>query len=125
MGGGGPFVWKVGGDWEEGCHGREQAEYGTVCEERQYCVCRFEWDIEREATDNEGLVGDWFRLVAEGMLRVVTPIRDYGLGDGEGAFRSLQKGYEGGKVVIRMDGEEMVKMVIPREMGWSLRADRM
>ena len=54
----------------------------------------------------------------------MTPIREFGIGDVEGAMRSLQSGQEGGKVVISMGGVQEVKMLIPRSPGWSLKPNR-
>jgi acyl transferase domain-containing protein/NADPH:quinone reductase-like Zn-dependent oxidoreductase len=70
------------------------------------------------------LLENVFRLVVEGALKVVTPIREFSVCDVEGGFRSLQKGEEGGKVVIRMGGEEVVRILLPREPGWSLSWNR-
>ncbi|CAG9990573.1 unnamed protein product [Clonostachys byssicola] len=70
------------------------------------------------------LLNDVFRLVSEGAIKPVTPLTEFGVAKVESAFRSLQSGKIGGKVVINMDDEEEVTVKCQPEKTWAFRPNR-
>ncbi|CAH0051130.1 unnamed protein product [Clonostachys solani] len=69
------------------------------------------------------LLNDVFRLVSEGAIKPVAPLTEFGVGKVESAFRSLQSGKFGGKVVINMDDEEEVTVKCQPEKTWAFKPD--
>uniref|UniRef100_A0A0B7K4Y2 Uncharacterized protein n=1 Tax=Bionectria ochroleuca TaxID=29856 RepID=A0A0B7K4Y2_BIOOC len=70
------------------------------------------------------LLNDVFRLVSEGAIKPVAPLTEFGVGKVESAFRSLQSGKIGGKVVINMDDEEEVTVKCQPEKTWAFKPNR-
>ncbi|CAH0017129.1 unnamed protein product [Clonostachys rhizophaga] len=70
------------------------------------------------------LLNDVFRLVSEGAIEPVAPLTEFGVGKVETAFRSLQSGRIGGKVVINMDEEEEVTVKFQPEKTWAFKPNR-
>lgn len=70
------------------------------------------------------LLENVFNLVAEGVIRPVSPVGEFGISNVEGAFRSLQNGQDGGKVVVNMDASEQVMACQTKRPSWTLRPDR-
>ena len=70
------------------------------------------------------LLENVFKLVADGTFRPPTPVTEFEVGQIQAAFRSLQNGQEGGKVVVNMCGDEEVLARQDIEPSWHLRGDR-
>ncbi|KAK7212811.1 hypothetical protein V2G26_019989 [Clonostachys chloroleuca] len=70
------------------------------------------------------LLDNVFRLVSEGAIKPVAPLAEFGVGKVESAFRSLQSGKIGGKVVINMDDKEEVTVKCQPEKTWAFKPNR-
>ena len=69
------------------------------------------------------LLTDIFKLVASGVLQPPTPLAEFGLDRVQAAFRHLQSGKDGGKVVVNMEGSQRVTVRQEVTPSWTLKAD--